>query len=119
MNNYFNTVVVCLLLILVLILFNLSKKSYLHFKLLKAIYPKKLTKASNYFSFYLVYVYHLDVMNVLWFFVPIYYNRPCVDLDNVEIKFLHEKLLQNRRLFLYLIIFYLVYIIVVSYLAAP
>ena len=92
------------LLLFIVIVIN---KQVLHFKLLKEIYPRKLSKINSYLNpLAAFYLFGLSISDLLWFSSPIYYKKKDIIIqDNLKSNYEKKLIANNKRIYISLIIF--------------
>jgi hypothetical protein len=94
----------CLVIILIGLIF---KNGEIHFKLLKLIFPNKLSEVNSYYQLIFTFKFlKLDIKSIFWITFPIYIKSMFKKkYSNEETLKLHNKLIKNNKLiFLFFLI---------------
>tara|TARA_B100000768_G_C11095075_1_gene296607 strand:- start:271 stop:648 length:378 start_codon:yes stop_codon:yes gene_type:complete len=105
---------VVVLLDLFLLIKHLFVKSFMHYKLLKEIYPTELRGVNSYLGMMFSFSsFALSVSTLFWFWTPIYFKVKCHTKYKDNAIIFHKKLVSNNR---YIIRYFLFYICLIAVL---
>ena len=105
---------VVVLIVLFLLMKHLFVKSYMHYKLLKEIYPTELSGVNSYLGMMFSFnSFALSMSTLFWFWTPIYYKvKSHAKYKDNAIVF-HKRLVSNNR---YVIKYFVLYICIIAVL---
>ena len=98
--------VVLYIVFLITLIRLLFKKGEIHFMLLKELFPRAFKGIDSFYNPMLYFsLFNLNIKDIFWFILPIYYQRKTFLNDKSEKAKLHHKnLLKNNRKILILFI---------------
>ncbi len=105
--EYFRHIfVIIFIFLLVIDMIFLFRKTNLHFKLLKEMYPERLKSINSYLNPLLtIYLLGFDISTILWFSLPFYFpNNTVKKSSNKRIIDINEKLTRNNTKIFYSIL---------------
>jgi hypothetical protein len=94
------------IIVLLLLIKNVINKQVMHFKLLKELYPNKLSQINSYFNpLAFIYIFGLNISIIIWFSIPIYYKKKDIIINNIdEINIEKTLIANNKKIFIFFVV---------------